>query len=164
MEDKLDESFQMKWKRSLRKRLINCLARIENDGKPTQELLHELAKSHISNLSCGLHNLYQSPALTLRHRARLCDQYGVAHTSLVLFVMCVHLRRPGNIFSIYRVLHAPLNFHRDGLVHLVTDDTSLKGSCLIFSRSHYCSAFCCITVFTRAISRLACFSKWLCPN
>ena len=45
MEDKLDESFQMKWKRSLRKRLINCLARIENDGKPTQELLHELAKA-----------------------------------------------------------------------------------------------------------------------
>ena len=45
MEDKLDESFQMKWKRSLRKRLINCLARIENDCKPTQELLHELAKA-----------------------------------------------------------------------------------------------------------------------
>ena len=29
----------------MRKRLINCLARIENDGKPTQELGYELAKA-----------------------------------------------------------------------------------------------------------------------
>jgi len=29
----------------LRKRLINCLARIENDGRPTQELGYELAKA-----------------------------------------------------------------------------------------------------------------------
>jgi hypothetical protein len=34
----IDTSWELKWKRSLRKRLINCLARIENDGKPTQEL------------------------------------------------------------------------------------------------------------------------------
>ena len=39
-----DTSWELKWKRSLRKRLINCLARIENDGKPTQELGYEIAK------------------------------------------------------------------------------------------------------------------------
>ena len=41
----IDTSWDLKWKRSLRKRLINCLARIENDGKPTQELGYELAKA-----------------------------------------------------------------------------------------------------------------------
>jgi len=41
----LDTSWELKWKRSLRKRLINCLARIENDGRPTQELGYELAKA-----------------------------------------------------------------------------------------------------------------------
>ena len=40
-----DTSWELKWKRSLRKRLINCLARIENDGKPTQELGYEIAKA-----------------------------------------------------------------------------------------------------------------------
>ena len=41
----VDTSWELKWKRSLRKRLINCLARIENDGKPTQELGFQLAKA-----------------------------------------------------------------------------------------------------------------------
>ena len=41
----IDTSWELKWKRSLRKRLINCHARIENDGKPTQELGYELAKA-----------------------------------------------------------------------------------------------------------------------
>ena len=41
----IDTSWELKWKRCLRKRLINCLARIENDGKPTQELGYELAKA-----------------------------------------------------------------------------------------------------------------------
>jgi len=41
----IDTSWELKWKRSLRKRLINCLARIENDNKPTQELQFELAKA-----------------------------------------------------------------------------------------------------------------------
>ena len=46
LDDKIvDTSWEMKWKRSLRKRLINCLARIENDGKPTQELAYEMAKA-----------------------------------------------------------------------------------------------------------------------
>ena len=40
----IDTSWELKWKRSMRKRLINCLARIENDGKPTQELGYEIAK------------------------------------------------------------------------------------------------------------------------
>ena len=41
----VDTSWELKWRRSLRKRLINCLARIENDGRPTQELGYELAKA-----------------------------------------------------------------------------------------------------------------------
>ena len=41
----IDTSWELKWKRSLRKRLINCLARIENDNKPTQELHYELRKA-----------------------------------------------------------------------------------------------------------------------
>ena len=41
----IDTSWELKWKRSLRRRLINCLARIENDGRPTQELGYELAKA-----------------------------------------------------------------------------------------------------------------------
>ena len=41
----IDTSWELKWKRSLLKSLINCLARIENDGKPTQELGFELAKA-----------------------------------------------------------------------------------------------------------------------
>ena len=41
----IDTSWELKWKRSLRKRLINCVARIENDGRPTQELGYELAKA-----------------------------------------------------------------------------------------------------------------------
>ena len=42
----VDTSWELKWRRSLRKRLINCLARIENDGKPTQELGYEIRKLH----------------------------------------------------------------------------------------------------------------------
>ena len=41
----IDTICEFKWKRSLRRRLINCLARIENDGRPTQELGYELAKA-----------------------------------------------------------------------------------------------------------------------
>ena len=38
----IDTSWELKWKRSVRKRAINILARIENDGKPTQELGYEI--------------------------------------------------------------------------------------------------------------------------
>jgi hypothetical protein len=41
----VDTSWEMKWMRSLRKRAINILARIENDRKPTQELHYELRKA-----------------------------------------------------------------------------------------------------------------------
>ena len=39
---KIDTSFELKWKRTLRKRLLNCLVLIENHGKPTQDLLYEV--------------------------------------------------------------------------------------------------------------------------
>ena len=41
-----DTSWGMKWMRSVRKRAINVLARVENDRKPTQELGYEIRKLH----------------------------------------------------------------------------------------------------------------------
>ena len=42
----IDTSWELKWKRTVRRRAINILARIENDGKPTQELGYEIRKLH----------------------------------------------------------------------------------------------------------------------
>ena len=42
---KVDTTWELKWKRTCRRKAINILARIENDGKPTQELQYELAKA-----------------------------------------------------------------------------------------------------------------------
>ena len=39
---KIDTSFELIWKRTLRKRLLNCLGLIENHGKPPQDLLYEV--------------------------------------------------------------------------------------------------------------------------
>ena len=44
--DNNDTSWGMKWMRTVRKRAINILARIENDRKPTQELGYEIRKLH----------------------------------------------------------------------------------------------------------------------
>lgn len=41
----LDDTHLIKWKRSLRKKLINCLALIENHGTPSDELAYELKKA-----------------------------------------------------------------------------------------------------------------------
>ena len=41
----IDTSHELKWRRTLRKKLINCLVLIENHGKPTQELMYELRKA-----------------------------------------------------------------------------------------------------------------------
>jgi hypothetical protein len=38
----IDTSWELKWKRTLRKKLLNCLVLIENQGRPTQELSYEL--------------------------------------------------------------------------------------------------------------------------
>ena len=42
----IDTSWELRWKRTVRRRAINILARIENDGKPTQELGYEIRKLH----------------------------------------------------------------------------------------------------------------------
>tara|TARA_R100001082_G_scaffold77925_1_gene45634 strand:- start:138 stop:413 length:276 start_codon:yes stop_codon:yes gene_type:complete len=42
----IDTSWELKWKRTVRRRAINILARIENDGRPTQELGYEIRKLH----------------------------------------------------------------------------------------------------------------------
>ena len=41
----VDTSWELKWRRTLRKKLHNCLVLIENQGKPTQELMYELRKA-----------------------------------------------------------------------------------------------------------------------
>ena len=41
----VDTSHELKWRRTLRKKLINCLVLIENHGRPTQELMYELRKA-----------------------------------------------------------------------------------------------------------------------
>ena len=41
----VDTSWELKWRRTLRKKLLNCLVLIENQGKPTQELMYELRKA-----------------------------------------------------------------------------------------------------------------------
>ena len=47
----IDTSWELKWRRTLRKKLLNCLVLIENHGKPTQELMFELrmAKEALRN-------------------------------------------------------------------------------------------------------------------
>ena len=47
----IDTSHELKWRRTLRRKLINCLALIENHGKPTQKLMFELrmAKEALRN-------------------------------------------------------------------------------------------------------------------
>ena len=48
MSDKptIDTSWELKWMRTVRKRAINILARIENERKPTQEMGYEIRKLH----------------------------------------------------------------------------------------------------------------------
>ena len=43
---RVDTTWELKWKRTCRRKAINILARIENDGKPTQELGYEIRKLH----------------------------------------------------------------------------------------------------------------------
>ena len=47
MSDKpmVDTSWELKWRRTLRKKLLNCLVLIENKGNPTQDLMYELRKA-----------------------------------------------------------------------------------------------------------------------
>jgi len=40
-----DRTHLLKWKRSLRKKLLNCLVLIENEGYPSDNLAYELKKS-----------------------------------------------------------------------------------------------------------------------
>ena len=41
----IDTSWELKWRRTLRKKLLNCLVLIENHGKPTQDLMYRLRKA-----------------------------------------------------------------------------------------------------------------------
>ena len=41
----IDTSWESKWRRTLRKKLLNCLVLIENHGKPTQDLMYELRQA-----------------------------------------------------------------------------------------------------------------------
>ena len=41
----VDTSWELKWRRTLRNNLLNCLVLIENQGKPTTELLYQQRKA-----------------------------------------------------------------------------------------------------------------------
>ena len=41
----IDTSWELKWRRTLRKKLLNCLVLMENHGKPTQDLMYELRQA-----------------------------------------------------------------------------------------------------------------------
>ena len=45
----IDTSWELKWRRTLRKKLLNCLVLIENHGKPTQDLMYELKQKDKGN-------------------------------------------------------------------------------------------------------------------
>ena len=45
----IDTSWELKWRRTLRKKLLNCLVLIENHGKPTQDLMYELKQKEKGN-------------------------------------------------------------------------------------------------------------------
>ena len=55
MSDKpmVDTSWEMQWRRTLRKKLLNCLVLIENQGKPTQDLMYELRKAKEALTYCN---------------------------------------------------------------------------------------------------------------
>ena len=62
-EPKLDTSHELKWKRTYRRKLINCLALIENHGRPTTELLYENRKAKEA-----LNNWNTDSATFIKHR------------------------------------------------------------------------------------------------
>ena len=73
----IDTSHELKWKRTYRKRLINCLALIENHGRPTTELLYEHRKAKEA-----LNNWNSDTATWERHQMVLPTTQPVPQTEL----------------------------------------------------------------------------------
>ena len=73
----LDSSHELKWKRTYRKHLINCLVLIENKGKPTTELLYEQRKAKEA-----LNNWNSDTATWERHHMVLPTTQPVPQTEL----------------------------------------------------------------------------------
>ena len=73
----IDTSHELKWKRTYRKRLINCLALIENHGRPTTELLYENRKAKEA-----LNNWNSDVATFVKHRMVLPTTQPVPQTEL----------------------------------------------------------------------------------
>src|SRR5690348_2035276 len=72
-----------------------------------------------------LEDLHDAPALGRRQRTGLHDQDAVADAAGVLLVVRLELRRTPHDLAVQRVLHAVLDGHDHGLVHLVADHEAL---------------------------------------
>src|SRR5688500_9063776 len=88
--------------------------------------------AHLTEGSLGLlEDLDQAPALGGGQRAGLHDQDPVADAALVGLVVRLQARRLAHDLAVERVLHAVLDGHDDGLVHLVAHDEALAGLALV---------------------------------
>src|SRR4051794_22445586 len=72
-----------------------------------------------------LEDLDDAPALGGRQRTGLHEEDAVTDAAAVGLVVRLQLRRPPHDLAVQRVLHAVLDGHDDGLVHLVADDQAL---------------------------------------
>src|SRR5689334_2836064 len=94
---------------------LSCRFSLVHDGRalPNGWLLGLLEDGH------------HAPALGGRQRAGLHDLDPVADAALVLLVVSLELDGAAHDLAVQRVLHAVLDGHDDGLVHLVADHQAL---------------------------------------
>src|ERR1041385_657321 len=99
------------------------------------------------------------PCLGPRDRAALLDHDQITFAALVFLVVRVVFLRASDDLSVHRMGDAALDQYRDGLVHLVADDSSGQRTGGL-GRAHFVSAFSLRMVRTRAMSRRTILS-WL---
>src|SRR5256885_10302439 len=99
------------------------------------------------------------PCLGPRDRAALLDHDQITLAALVFLVVGVVFLRASHDLSVHRMGDAALDQYRDGLVHLVADDSSGQRTGGL-GLAHFTSAFSFRMVRTRAMSRRTLLS-WL---
>src|SRR5205814_7980289 len=99
------------------------------------------------------------PCLGPRDRAALLDHDQITLAALVFLVVGVVFLRASDDFSVHRMGDAALDQYRDGLVHLVADDSPGQRTGGL-GLAHFTSAFSLRMVRTRAMSRRTILS-WL---
>src|SRR5688572_27140888 len=104
--------------------------------------------------------LAHPPRLGFREQPALFDQHHVALFELVVLVVSVVFLGARDDFAVERVLHAPLDEHRHGFLHLVADHAPGQRALVAAGFSHDWRAFSLSNVRTRAMSRRT-FLIWL---